>query len=212
MLSGGQDSTTCLYRTIRRFGRGRISSLTIDHGQRHRVELDCGADVARQAGVRNQIWPIDTLAAPGGNARTAHEIAVAGGADGSLPSTFVPGRNLVFLTFAAAQPAAAVVDAWPGGRAGAVRCVVCAGGELLLQLDRQLLDALRDRGVVLRIGANVTMAASRGFDWICISSWVTRLRCRPGATSSSSSIRRQSTARSRIGARCWPSNTGSSSR
>jgi len=106
VLSGGQDSTTCLYWAIRRFGRDQVSSLTFDYGQRHRIELDCAADVARQAGVANRILPIDTFAALGGNALTDQEIEVAGGADGSLPSTFVPGRNLVFLTFAAAY-------AWP---------------------------------------------------------------------------------------------------
>lgn len=106
VLSGGQDSTTCLYWAIRRFGRDQVSSLTFDYGQRHRIELDCAADVARQAGVANRILPIDTFAALGGNALTNQEIEVAGGADGSLPSTFVPGRNLVFLTFAAAY-------AWP---------------------------------------------------------------------------------------------------
>lgn len=106
VLSGGQDSTTCLYWAIRRFGRDQVSSLTFDYGQRHRIELDCAADVARQAGVANRILPIDTFAALGGNALTGQEIEVAGGADGSLPSTFVPGRNLVFLTFAAAY-------AWP---------------------------------------------------------------------------------------------------
>jgi len=106
VLSGGQDSTTCLYWAIRRFGRDQVSSLTFDYGQRHRIELDCAADVASQAGVANRILPIDTFAALGGNALTDQEIEVAGGADGSLPSTFVPGSNLVFLTFAAAY-------AWP---------------------------------------------------------------------------------------------------
>ena len=106
VLSGGQDSTTCLCWAIRRFGRDQVSSLTFDYGQRHRIELDCAADVASQAGVANRILPIDTFAALGGNALTDQEIEVAGGADGSLPSTFVPGRNLVFLTFAAAY-------AWP---------------------------------------------------------------------------------------------------
>ena len=106
VLSGGQDSTTCLYWALAEFGPESVTALTFDYGQRHRIELDCAADVARQAGVANRILPIDTFAALGGNALTNREIEVAGGADGSLPSTFVPGRNLVFLTFAAAY-------AWP---------------------------------------------------------------------------------------------------
>jgi len=102
VLSGGQDSTTCLYWAIRHFGLEQVSSLTFDYGQRHRVELDCAARVAGHAGVPNRVLPIDTFSALGGSALTDERVAVAEGRNGSLPSTFVPGRNLVFLTFAAA--------------------------------------------------------------------------------------------------------------
>ena len=104
VLSGGQDSTTCLYWAIDRFGRGRVSSITFDYGQRHRIELDCAANVAAAAGVPNVCLPIDTFTALGGDALTDDTIAGAGDvdADTRLPNTFVPGRNLVFLSFAAA--------------------------------------------------------------------------------------------------------------
>jgi 7-cyano-7-deazaguanine synthase len=103
VLSGGQDSTTCLYWALRRFGNGNVSSITFDYCQRHRIEIDCAERVAERAGVENRLLPIDTFAALGGNALTGSvEVPVAESADGALPVTFVPGRNLVFLTFAAA--------------------------------------------------------------------------------------------------------------
>ena len=104
VLSGGQDSTTCLYWAIDRFGRDRVESLTFDYGQRHRIELECAARVAETAGVPNTLLPIDTFAALGGDALTDAAVAVQPGVEEStgLPNTFVPGRNLIFLTFAAA--------------------------------------------------------------------------------------------------------------
>jgi len=102
VLSGGQDSTTCLYWALERFGAGSVSALTFDYGQRHRIELECAAQVARFAGVPHAVLPIDTFAALGGSALTDDIPVEAGlGQAGALPNTFVPGRNIVFLTFAA---------------------------------------------------------------------------------------------------------------
>jgi 7-cyano-7-deazaguanine synthase len=104
VLSGGQDSTTCLYWAIDRFGRANVSSITFDYGQKHRIELQCARDVAAAAGVANVCLPIDTFAALGGDALTDTTIAVSDEAndESELPATFVAGRNLIFLTFAAA--------------------------------------------------------------------------------------------------------------
>ncbi len=104
VLSGGQDSTTCLFWAIERFGRGNVSAVTFDYGQRHRIELECAANVAAEAGVPQTVLPIDTFAALGGDALTDAGIDADGdlNATTGLPNTFVPGRNLVFLTFAAA--------------------------------------------------------------------------------------------------------------
>ena len=103
VLSGGQDSTTCLYWALDRFGAGNVSAVTFDYGQRHRIELECAARVARHADVPQVELPLNTFAALGGSALT-DDIAVDAGLDhaGPLPNTFVPGRNIVFLTFAAA--------------------------------------------------------------------------------------------------------------
>lgn len=104
VLSGGQDSTTCLYWALDKFGSNAVEAITFDYGQRHRVELGCAARVAEFAGVSHKVMPIDTFAALGGNALTDRNIGVQKEADleTGLPNTFVPGRNIVFLTFAAA--------------------------------------------------------------------------------------------------------------
>lgn len=103
VLSGGQDSTTCLYWALRQFAG--VEALTFDYGQRHRVEIDCARRIAGEAGVAHRVLPIDSLAALGGNALTdtAIDVPVGEPAAGELPDTFVPGRNLLFLTLAAAH-------------------------------------------------------------------------------------------------------------
>ncbi|MCK5647889.1 MAG: 7-cyano-7-deazaguanine synthase QueC [Gammaproteobacteria bacterium] len=120
VLSGGQDSTTCLYWAINEFGKENVSSLSFDYGQRHKIELDAARKVTEIAAVAHVILPIDTFSALGGNALTddidiAEDVdaeannnaegslyAEGSLSDSALPNTFVPGRNLIFLTFAAA--------------------------------------------------------------------------------------------------------------
>mgnify|MGYP001824009807 CR=1 FL=1 len=102
LLSGGQDSTTCLYWAIDRFGNDNVSAISFDYGQRHRIELECAERIAGAAGVAHTCLPIDTFAALGGDALTDHSVNVPVDDEEGLPSTFVPGRNLVFLTYAAA--------------------------------------------------------------------------------------------------------------
>ena len=103
VLSGGQDSTTCLYWAIDRYGQENVEAVTFDYGQRHDIELECARNVSRDAGISQSELSINTFQELGGNALTDTDIQVAEGDDGELPTTFVPGRNLVFLTFAAAH-------------------------------------------------------------------------------------------------------------
>ena len=104
VLSGGQDSTTCLYWAIKEFGVDSIESVTFDYGQRHRIELDCAATIASKAGVKNTLLPIDTFNVLGGSALTDVDLDVGPelNPETQLPNTFVPGRNLIFLTYSAA--------------------------------------------------------------------------------------------------------------
>jgi 7-carboxy-7-deazaguanine synthase (Cx14CxxC type) len=64
--------------------------------------------------------------------------------------------------------AAAVAHAWPDP-AGGGKFVVCTGGEPLLQLDRELIDALHQAGFAIAVETNGTLAPPAGIDWLCVS-------------------------------------------
>ena len=106
LFSGGQDSATCLAWALARWER--VETIGFDYGQRHRVELDCREPVRAALAA---MWPgrlgedhvLDMSALIGGLGETALTggQAIAMTAEG-LPNTFVPGRNLLFLTAAAA--------------------------------------------------------------------------------------------------------------
>jgi len=108
LFSGGQDSTTCLAWALARFET--VETVGFDYGQRHRIELAqrprLRAALAQPPfGWRGQLGPDHTidLAALGTISATAMTQEIAIESDGKgLPNTFVPGRNLLFLTFAAA--------------------------------------------------------------------------------------------------------------
>ncbi len=69
----------------------------------------------------------------------------------------------------AAELAAAIAGAWPGGSTGDKRYVVCTGGEPLLQLDTTLIDELHKAGFEVGVESNGTIVAPAGIDWLCIS-------------------------------------------
>lgn len=97
LLSGGQDSTTCLAWALDRFKK--VEALGFNYGQRHSIELTCAEQVAMAAGVPFEIVNVPGL---GGSSLTDHDAEVnADGGMGGLPSTFTPGRNAVFLSIAA---------------------------------------------------------------------------------------------------------------
>jgi len=108
LFSGGQDSATCLAWALKRFDH--VETLGFDYGQRHRVELEVRAafraDIVRGFPAwapklgEDHTLKLDALAAVSDTALT-RDTEIAMQADG-LPNTFVPGRNLIFLTFAAA--------------------------------------------------------------------------------------------------------------
>lgn len=100
LFSGGQDSTTCLYWAKEMFDS--VEAVTFDYGQRHRIELESAEAIAKKAGVKQTLLPINTFSVLGGNALIEEIDIELPGEEGALPNTFVPGRNLIFLTFAAA--------------------------------------------------------------------------------------------------------------
>lgn len=108
LFSGGQDSTVCLAWALERFAR--VETIGFDYGQRHRAELDVRPRIReRLAGLRpawaerlgeDHLIRLDALSAISETALT-RDMAIEV-KDNRLPTTFVPGRNLVFFTFAAA--------------------------------------------------------------------------------------------------------------
>lgn len=98
VFSGGQDSTTCLFWAKERFEE--IEAVTFDYGQRHRMEIECAKEIADELGIKHHILDMSLLNQLAPNALTRDEIKVKEGTEDELPSTFVPGRNLLFLSFA----------------------------------------------------------------------------------------------------------------
>jgi len=108
LFSGGQDSTVCLAWALERFAR--VETIGFDYGQRHAVELEVRPRVRERLSALSPHWHsrlgedhvvrIDALAAISESALT-RQVAIEISASG-LPTTFVPGRNLVFFSFAGA--------------------------------------------------------------------------------------------------------------
>ncbi|MCX2864038.1 7-cyano-7-deazaguanine synthase QueC [Paucibacter sp. PLA-PC-4] len=107
LFSGGQDSTACLAWALQRYAE--VETLGFDYGQRHRVELECRLTVRSELARQFPAWGAKLgddhlldLSLLGQISDTAltEDRAIAMQANG-LPNTFVPGRNLLFLSFAA---------------------------------------------------------------------------------------------------------------
>ena len=122
LFSGGQDSTTCLAWALEHCDH--VETIGFDYGQRHRVELECRDVVLQRLRERFPRWAarlgadhlldLKLLGQVSDTALTqSREIEWR---SSGLPSTFVPGRNLIFLTFAAAVAYLASADAeWASG-------------------------------------------------------------------------------------------------
>lgn len=98
VFSGGQDSTTCLFWALEKFDH--VEVVTFDYNQRHKEEIEVAKEIAVDTDVRHHILNMSLLNQLAPNALTRDEIEVKDGEKGELPSTFVPGRNLLFLSFA----------------------------------------------------------------------------------------------------------------
>ncbi len=99
VFSGGQDSTTCLFWALEKFDR--VIAVTFDYGQRHRLEIECASEIAKELAVEHHVLDMQLLNQLAPNSLTRDDIPVEKGEDGELPNSYVEGRNLVFFTFAA---------------------------------------------------------------------------------------------------------------
>lgn len=107
LFSGGQDSTTCLAWALERYEH--VETIGFDYGQRHRIELECRLNILQEVRNRFPNWAkrlgedhvldLKLLGQISDTAMTADKTIEF--EKNGLPNTFVPGRNLLFLTFAA---------------------------------------------------------------------------------------------------------------
>nr|WP_302596075.1 7-cyano-7-deazaguanine synthase QueC [uncultured Cellulosilyticum sp.] len=97
VFSGGQDSTTCLFWAMEKFDE--VIAVTFDYGQRHALEIACARDIAEELGIEHHVLDMGLLNQLAPNALTRDDIEIET-KEGELPSTFVEGRNMLFLTFA----------------------------------------------------------------------------------------------------------------
>lgn len=100
VFSGGQDSTTCLFWAKRRFKR--VVALSFLYGQKHQKEVELARAIAEEAGVEFHVMDVSFIGRLGSNSLTNPSLVMdqEKPAD-SFPNTFVPGRNLFFLSIAA---------------------------------------------------------------------------------------------------------------
>lgn len=98
VFSGGQDSTTCLFWALQKFEE--VETVSFHYNQRHAQEVEVAKGIAEDLGVKHTELDMSLLSQLTPNALTRTDMEVTEGENGGLPSTFVPGRNLLFLSFA----------------------------------------------------------------------------------------------------------------
>lgn len=97
LFSGGQDSTTCLYWAKERFEK--VYAIGFDYGQKHSNEVDIARDIAKEADIEFIVLDAHFIASLSVNSLTDSRVEMEENND--RPNTFVPGRNLFFLSIAA---------------------------------------------------------------------------------------------------------------
>lgn len=100
LFSGGQDSTTCLFWTQKHFKK--VYALSFLYGQKHVREVELAREIAEFAGIEFNVMDAGFIGTLGSNSLTDSSVVMdEEQPDGSFPNTFVPGRNLFFLSIAA---------------------------------------------------------------------------------------------------------------
>ena len=100
VFSGGQDSTTCLFWAKKHFEK--VVALSFRYGQRHELEVELARSIAEEAGVEFYVLDVPLVGQLGANSLTDKSMHLDEvKPEGTFPNTFVPGRNLFFLSIAA---------------------------------------------------------------------------------------------------------------
>ncbi|HDZ9482588.1 TPA: 7-cyano-7-deazaguanine synthase QueC [Vibrio cholerae] len=100
VFSGGQDSTTCLVQALKEFDE--VHAITFDYGQHHKLEIEVAQQLAKQLGVTaHKVMDVSLLNELAISSLTRDDIPVSHELQANgLPNSFVPGRNILFLTLA----------------------------------------------------------------------------------------------------------------
>lgn len=98
VFSGGQDSTTCLLWALKKYDE--VETITFDYNQRHKQEIEVAQNIASDLGVSNTVIDVSVINDLTVNALTRSDMDIATNDETGLPNTFVPGRNILFLTLA----------------------------------------------------------------------------------------------------------------
>lgn len=99
LLSGGQDSTTSLMWAKQNFKK--VFAITFDYGQRHNIEINAAKKIAKLLKVPLKIHKINMFKGLTKNSLIDKKMPIKAGKNGTLPTTFVEGRNLIFISAAA---------------------------------------------------------------------------------------------------------------
>lgn len=99
VFSGGQDSTTCMFYAMENYEA--VELVTFMYGQRHALEIDVAKKIAEEHNLKHHVLDMELLSQLSPNALTSHDMAIEDD-DKGLPNTFVPARNMIFLSFATA--------------------------------------------------------------------------------------------------------------
>ncbi|MGR5250902.1 7-cyano-7-deazaguanine synthase QueC [Vibrio astriarenae] len=100
VFSGGQDSTTCLVQALKQYDE--VHAITFDYGQRHKQEIEVAQNLAASLGVKaHKVMDVGLLNELAISSLTRDDIPVSHELqENGLPNSFVPGRNILFLTLA----------------------------------------------------------------------------------------------------------------
>ncbi|MDN3682581.1 7-cyano-7-deazaguanine synthase QueC [Vibrio tapetis subsp. quintayensis] len=100
VFSGGQDSTTCLVQALKEYDE--VHAITFDYGQRHKLEIEVAQSLAIELGVKaHKVMDVSLLNELAVSSLTRDDIPVSHELqENGLPNSFVPGRNILFLTLA----------------------------------------------------------------------------------------------------------------
>ena len=156
LMSGGQDSTTCLAWALKQYGKGEVAAITFDYGQTHDTEIAASKEICRLLNVRQVVIRLDFLPDITSSALLKNSDTTF--AEKDMPATFVPNRNQLFITIAHAYAqkegaghlivGACDADVYPDNKRGYIAAIEKAsnlGSGADIRIDTPLIFADKAR-------------------------------------------------------------------